>query len=50
MDRVTAFMQTQAAADAMEHDGVVPESGCFSSNCKKQSFWKRVYARRLCRA
>ena len=29
MDRVMAFMQTQAAADAMEHDGVVPESLVF---------------------
>ena len=29
MDRVMAFMQTQAAKDAMEHDGVVPESLVF---------------------
>ena len=26
MDAVTAFMQTEAAAQAMEHDGVVPET------------------------
>jgi len=26
MDAVTAMMKTQAAADAMAHDGVVPES------------------------
>lgn len=26
MDAVTKLMTTQAAADAMEHDGVVPES------------------------
>jgi hypothetical protein len=26
MDAVTAFMQTEAAAQAMEHDGVLPET------------------------
>ena len=26
MDALTAFMQTEAAAQAMEHDGVVPET------------------------
>ena len=26
MDAITAFMQTEAAAQAMEHDGVVPET------------------------
>jgi len=26
MDKMTALMQTKAAADAMVHDGVVPES------------------------
>jgi hypothetical protein len=26
MDAVTAFMQTEAAAAAMEHDGVLPET------------------------
>lgn len=26
MDKLTAMMQSKAAADAMEHDGVVPES------------------------
>jgi hypothetical protein len=26
MDRLTAFMQTQAAADAMAYDGVLPET------------------------
>jgi hypothetical protein len=26
MDAMTAAMQTKEAADAMEHDGVVPES------------------------
>jgi hypothetical protein len=26
MDVVTAAMQTQAMADAMEHDGVLPET------------------------
>jgi hypothetical protein len=26
MDALTAFMQTEAAAQAMEHDGVLPET------------------------
>lgn len=26
MDKLSAVMQSQAAADAMAHDGVVPES------------------------
>ena len=26
MDALTAFMETQAAADAMAHDGVLPET------------------------
>jgi hypothetical protein len=26
LDAVMAFMETQGAADAMEHDGVIPES------------------------
>jgi hypothetical protein len=26
LDALTAFMQTPAAADAMEHDGVLPET------------------------
>jgi hypothetical protein len=26
MDRLTAFMKTKAAADAMAHDGVLPET------------------------
>ena len=26
MDRLTAFMQTKTAADAMAHDGVLPET------------------------
>ncbi|MBP2448141.1 hypothetical protein [Rhizobium leguminosarum] len=26
MEKLMAFMQTKAAADAMEHDGVLPES------------------------
>lgn len=29
MDRLTAFMQTKPAADAMEYDGVLPETLVF---------------------
>ncbi len=29
MDKLNAFMQTKAAADAMEYDGVLPESLVF---------------------
>ncbi len=29
MDAVVAFMQTQAAADAMAHDGVLPDTMVF---------------------
>jgi len=29
MDRLEAFMKTKPAADAMEHDGVLPETLVF---------------------
>lgn len=29
MDKLMAFMQTKAAADAMAHDGVLPETLVF---------------------
>ncbi|MRG57819.1 hypothetical protein GF108_19835 [Phyllobacterium sp. SYP-B3895] len=29
MDRLTAFMQTEPAADAMKYDGVIPETLVF---------------------